>query len=182
MSRVGKKPILIPQGVEVKLEGSRVLVKGARGSLELKIPALLETKIEGSQIEVFRKVESKKVAALHGLFRSLIFNMVSGVSQGFTKILEIEGIGYKITKTGEKLVLNLGFSHPVEVAPPPGISFELAGKNGIIVKGIDKALVGQVAANIRQIRPVEPYKGKGIKYKGEYVRRKAGKIAKATGA
>lgn len=181
MSRVGKKPILIPQGIEVKIQDGKVFVKGPKGNLEQMVAPVIEVKIENNQILLTPKDNSKKSRALHGLFRSLLANMVTGVKDGFSKILEVEGVGYKIVKSGEKLVLSLGFSHPVEIIPAKGISFEVIGKNEIVVKGIDKCLVGQVAANIRKIKTVEPYKGKGIKYKGEYVRRKAGKVAKATG-
>lgn len=182
MSRVGKKPIVLAGGVTASVAEGKITVKGPKGSLEQVLDSVIEVKIDAGQILVLRKSESKRVRALHGLYRSLINNMVQGVIHGFSRSLEVEGVGYKIAKAGEKLVLSLGFSHPVEVVPPKGIAFEVAGKNEIIVRGIDKGLVGQMAANIRKIKPVEPYKGKGIKYKGEYVRRKAGKVAKATGA
>jgi large subunit ribosomal protein L6 len=182
MSRVGKKPLILPAGVSATVAENRVVIKGPKGTLEQAFDPVIQVVVENGQVILKRSGDSKKIRALHGLYRSLFNNMVVGVTQGFSKSLEVEGVGYKIAKSGEKLVLSLGFSHPVEVNPPKGIVLEVGGKNEIIIRGIDKALVGQMAANIRKIKPVEPYKGKGIKYKGEYVRRKAGKVVKATGA
>ena len=173
MSRIGKKPIVIPQGVEVKIDGQKVTVKGPKGTLTEEF--LPEVKIEAKENNVIVTVENEKFGNLHGLTRTLINNMVIGVTDGFEKALEINGIGYKAQKQGKKLVMNLGYSHPVEIEEMEGITIEVPSQNSIIVKGIDKQLVGQVAANIREHRLPEPYKGKGIKYAGERIRRKEGK-------
>lgn len=173
MSRIGKKPIVIPQGVEVTIDGSNVTVKGPKGTLTQEfLPAVNIAKEENNIVVT---VDNEKNGNLHGLTRTLINNMVIGVTDGFEKALEINGIGYKAQKQGKKLVMNLGYSHPVEVEEIEGITIEVPSQNSIIVKGIDKQLVGQVAANIREYRLPEPYKGKGIKYVGERIRRKEGK-------
>jgi large subunit ribosomal protein L6 len=181
MSRIGKKPIEIPKGVEVKIEGTRVKVKGPKGALETEIHPEITVKIEGNQIKVERPSDKKFHRALHGTMRQLINNMIEGVTKGFSKELEIVGTGYRARMDGSKLVINIGFSHPVEIDPPQGIQFEVEGQNIIKVKGIDKQLVGNVAAAIRDIRPPEPYKGKGIRYRGEIIRRKAGKAGVKAG-
>lgn len=175
MSRIGKAPIVIPEGVNVVIEGNLVTVKGPKGELSREIAKTINVTIEGNQALVTRTSEDNKVKALHGLYRTLISNMVTGVSTGFTKTLEITGIGYRVQKQGQKLVLSLGYSHPVEVVEDRGITFTVEGQNKIIVNGIDKEIVGQVAAEIRAKRKTEPYKGKGIKYQGERIKRKEGK-------
>ena len=173
MSRIGKNPIEIPQGVEVKIDGTTVTVKGPKGTLTQKFLDVVTIKQEENKIVVTRKDDSVK--NIHGLTRSLVANMVKGVTEGFTKELEIGGVGYKAQKQGKKLILTLGFSHPVEVEEPEGITIDVPTPNSIIVKGIDKQLVGQVATDIRRYKEPEPYKGKGIKYAGERIRRKEGK-------
>jgi len=181
MSRIGKKPIEIPKGVEVKLNGNHIEVQGPKGKLEMDIHPDMMVKIEGNKIFVERPSDKKFHKALHGTTRQLINNMIEGVTKGFVKELEIVGTGYRAKMEGSKLVINVGFSHPVEFTPPPGIQFEVEGQNIIRVKGIDKYLVGDVAATIRRVRPPEPYKGKGIRYRGEIVRRKAGKAGVKAG-
>ncbi|MEO0198680.1 MAG: 50S ribosomal protein L6 [candidate division WOR-3 bacterium] len=181
MSRIGKKPIEIPKGVDVKLDGNHIVVKGPKGTLELDIHPEITVKVEGNFIKVERPSDKKIHRALHGTMRQLISNMIEGVTKGFSKELEIVGTGYRARMDGSKLVINIGFSHPVELVPPPGIQFEVEGQNIIRVKGIDKQLVGNVAAQIRAIRPPEPYKGKGIRYRGEVIRRKAGKAGVKAG-
>ncbi|MFO7171990.1 MAG: 50S ribosomal protein L6 [Bacillota bacterium] len=179
MSRVGKQPIPIPAGVTVTVEENNLVrVKGPKGELTRQIHRDMIIKIEDNVVRVERPSDERMHKALHGLTRTLIANMVQGVTQGYEKALEIVGTGYRATKSGNKLTLSLGFSHPVEVQPPPGITFEVPNPTNIIVKGIDKELVGQVAANIRALKPPEPYLGKGIRYAGERVRRKAGKAGK----
>ena len=179
MSRIGKSPIPVPSGVDVTLDGRVVRVKGPQGSLEREIPGEITVRQEDSTIFVERPNDERQNRALHGLTRSLVNNMVVGVTAGFTKELEIVGVGYRAAATSPtRLDLALGFSHPVAVDAPAGISFECPAPTRIIVKGIDKELVGQVAANIRKIRKPEPYKGKGVRYAGEVVQRKAGKAAK----
>lgn len=182
MSRIGKKPIEIPNGVEVKVEGSKVTVKGPKGTISREVKNGIEVKQSDGKVVVERSGETKEVRALHGLYRALIANMVAGVSSAFTKDLEIIGVGYKAAKKGKNLVLNVGYSHPVEIAPPEGIEIQVEGQTKIKVVGVDKEAVGQVAANIREVRPPEPYKGKGIRYFGEVVRKKAGKVAKVGAA
>jgi len=174
MSRIGKQPIAIPEKVEISISNSEVKVKGPKG--ELKRPLLPGIKIEqeGSTLKVLRKNDNRKIKALHGLMRQLIANMVKGVTEGFKKILVIEGLGYRAEIKNKKLVLSLGFSHPVEYEPPNDIKLTVDG-NKIVVEGIDKEKVGQTAAIIRRFRPPEPYKGKGIRYIDEQIRRKAGK-------
>jgi large subunit ribosomal protein L6 len=179
MSRIGRSPIPVPSGVEVKIDGSHVSVKGPQGSLERDLPGEIKVRQEDSTLLVERPNDERHNRALHGLTRSLVNNMVVGVTAGFTKQLEIVGVGYRaIAKGPNQIELALGFSHPVIVDAPDGISFEVPAPTRISVKGIDKELVGQVAANIRKIRKPEPYKGKGVRYAGEFVQRKAGKAAK----
>ncbi|HEX4979684.1 MAG TPA: 50S ribosomal protein L6 [Acidimicrobiales bacterium] len=179
MSRIGKAPIPVPSGVEVTLAGRRVSVKGPQGVLEREIPGEIVVRQDDSSLLVERPNDERHNRALHGLTRSLVNNMVLGVTSGFTKELEIVGVGYRAAAQGpNRLELALGFSHPVFVDAPTGITFETPQPTRIIVKGIDKELVGQVAANIRKIRKPEPYKGKGVRYAGEIVQRKAGKAAK----
>ena len=182
MSRIGKMLIEVPKGVDVKIEGSLISVKGPKGELSRSIPSVISLSHEGSNITVKRSNEINKTRALHGLYRMLIANMVLGVSKGFEKKLELSGVGYRASKQGTKLSLQVGFSHPVVFDPPPGIEFKLEGQEKVLVSGADKELVGRVAAGIRSTKKVEPYKAKGIKYFGEFVKRKAGKAAKAAGA
>ncbi len=179
MSRIGKLPVAVPAGVDVKIgEGNLLTVKGPLGTLERKLSADMHIAIEEGHIVVTRPSDLKKYKALHGLTRTLIFNMVAGVTQGYAKTLEINGVGYRAAKSGKKLVLTLGYSHPVEMEDPAGIETIVEGTNKITVKGIDKEKVGQFAAEIRTKRPPEPYKGKGIKYSDEKIRRKVGKTGK----
>lgn len=175
MSRIGKKPISLPKGVEVKRDGNTVSVKGPKGALTQDIPEEITFVQEDEQLLVKRPSDDKKHRALHGLSRALIANMVEGVTNGYEKKLELVGVGYRAQLQGKKLVISIGFSHPVEVDPPEGIEFEVPAVTKITVKGIDKQLVGNTAAHIRAIRKPEPYKGKGIKYENEVIRRKAGK-------
>ena len=178
MSRIGRMPIAIPAGVTVDIaENNKVTVKGPKGTLERVLPSEMEIKKEGEEIIVTRPNDLKKMKSLHGLTRTLINNMVVGVTDGFTKELEVNGVGYRASKAGNKLTLNLGYSHPVEMIDPEGIESAVDG-NKIIVKGIDKEKVGQYAAEIRDKRRPEPYKGKGIKYADEVIRRKVGKTGK----
>jgi len=179
MSRIGRMPIAIPAGVTVDIaENNKVTVKGPKGTLERVLPAEMDIKLEGSEVIVTRPNDLKKMKSLHGLTRTLINNMVIGVSEGYAKKLEVNGVGYRAQKQGKKLVLSLGYSHPVEMEDPEGITTELDGQNIIFVKGIDKEKVGQYAAEIRAKRGPEPYKGKGIKYADEVIRRKVGKTGK----
>jgi large subunit ribosomal protein L6 len=179
MSRIGQQPIPIPSGVEVEIEGRHVLVKGPKGTLEHHTPYTITVTRVGDELTVARPDDERENRALHGLTRSLVNNMVVGVSEGYSKELEIVGVGYRVQAQGpSKIDLQLGFSHPVHVDAPDGVEFEVPAPTRIIVKGFDKQLVGQVAADIRKIRKPEPYKGKGIRYVDEYVRRKAGKSAK----
>ncbi|MFA9423960.1 MAG: 50S ribosomal protein L6 [Sedimentibacter sp.] len=179
MSRIGIKPIIIPANVEVNInEDNYAVVKGPKGQLEQQLPKSMKIVIEGTEINVSRPSEQKEHKSLHGLTRTLVDNMVIGVTNGFTKTLEIVGVGYRAQKQGSKLVLNLGFSHPVEMEDPNGIETAVEGTNKIVVKGTDKQQVGNYAAVIRDWRKPEPYKGKGIKYIDEVVRRKAGKTGK----
>ena len=177
MSRIGKKPIAIPDNVKISFQDNILKAKGPKGELELKIPSEIDYKIENKELVFSRNSEEKYIRAIHGLTRALCFNVVEGVTNGFTRTLQIEGVGYKAELKGKKLSLAMGFSHAVLIIPPDGILLEVPNVNTIKINGIDKQLVGQVAAKIRQIRPPEPYKGKGIRYEGEYVRRKAGKTA-----
>ncbi|MCI1931286.1 MAG: 50S ribosomal protein L6 [Clostridia bacterium] len=179
MSRIGKLPITIPAGVEVKIEdGNLITVKGPKGTLQRKLSADMNIAMENGQITVSRPNDLKKFRELHGLTRTLIHNMVEGVTKGFEKTLEINGVGYRAAKQGKKLVLTLGYSHLVDIMDPEGIETVVEGQNKIIVKGISKEKVGQFAAEIRTKRPPEPYKGKGIKYDYEHIRRKVGKTGK----
>jgi large subunit ribosomal protein L6 len=179
MSRVGKSPIPVPSGVEIAIGEGHVTVKGPKGALERDLPPVIAVRQEGDQIVVERPDDERENRALHGLVRSLVNNMVVGVTQGFTQELEIVGVGYRATAQGPNAIrLALGFSHPVDVRAPDGITFEVPAPNRIVVQGIDKEMVGQVAANIRAWRKPEPYKGKGVRYAGERVQRKAGKAGK----
>ncbi|TYP50322.1 50S ribosomal protein L6 [Thermosediminibacter litoriperuensis] len=175
MSRIGKKPIEIPKGVEVKIEGNTVTIKGPKGSITKEFHKDMQILQEDDKIVVKRPSDDKNHKALHGLTRSLLANMVNGVVNGYEKSLVLEGVGYRANKQGNKLVLTVGYSHPVEIEAPKGIEFEVPAQNKIIVRGIDKELVGITAANIRRVKEPEPYKGKGIRYENEVVRRKVGK-------
>ena len=179
MSRIGKMPIAVPAGVTVDIaENNKVTVKGPKGTLERVLPSEMTIKLEGTEIIVTRPSDLKKMKSLHGLTRTLIYNMVVGVTEGYEKVLEVNGVGYRAAKKGKVLTLSLGYSHPVEMEDPEGIETVLDGQNKIIVKGIDKEKVGQYAAEIREKRAPEPYKGKGIKYADEVIRRKVGKTGK----
>ena len=177
MSRIGKMPVVLPKGVEVKQANGTLSVKGPKGSLQLSAHPDMNVVIDGGEVRVERPSDEKQHRALHGLTRSLITNMVIGVTDGFAKTLEIVGVGYRAGLKGKGLTLSLGFSHTIEYTPDDGVSLECPNQTTIVVSGIDKQKVGQAAADIRAFRPPEPYKGKGIRYKGEYVRRKAGKTA-----
>jgi len=174
MSRVGKKPILIPENVEIKIEGQKIIVKGPKGELQREIRPEIKLEVEKDKILVIPQKKTKGTKAFWGLTRALVFNMIKGVTEGYEKKLQLEGVGYKANLEGEELVLQVGFSHPVKIEKPEGVNFSVE-KNIITVSGINKELVGQIAAKIRKVRPPEPYKGKGIRYVGEEVRRKAGK-------
>ena len=178
MSRIGRKHIAIPAGVEVKLDGTLVTVKGPKGTLQQNVHPNMIVKIEGAEVIVERPDDAKENRSLHGLTRTLIANMVEGVTNGYAKTLEIVGVGYKAAVSNGALNLALGYSHPIVFKEENGITFECPNSNVIIVKGIDKQLVGQIAAQIREKRPPEPYLGKGVKYQGEHIRRKAGKTGK----
>ena len=179
MSRIGRMPIAIPAGVTVEIaENNKVTVKGPKGTLERVLPAEMEIKSENGEVVVTRPNDLKKMKSLHGLTRTLINNMVVGVTNGYEKVLEVNGVGYRAQKQGKKLVLALGYSHPVEMEDPEGVESVVDGQNKIIIKGIDKEKVGQYAAEIRDKRRPEPYKGKGIKYADEVIRRKVGKTGK----
>ena len=179
MSRIGRMPIALPAGVTVDIaENNKVTVKGPKGTLERVLPAEMEIKLDGTTVTVSRPNDLKKMKSLHGLTRTLIHNMVVGVTEGYEKKLEVNGVGYRAQKNGKTLVLSLGYSHPVEMTDPEGIVVAVDGQNLIIVKGIDKEKVGQYAAEIRSKREPEPYKGKGIKYVDEVIRRKVGKTGK----
>ena len=179
MSRIGRMPIAVPAGVTVDIaENNKVSVKGPKGTLERVLPAEMDIKLEDGHIVVTRPNDLKKMKSLHGLTRSLLANMVHGVTEGYQKVLEVNGVGYRAQKQGKKLILSLGYSHPVEMEDPDGLESVVEGQNKIIVKGIDKEKVGQYAAEIRDKRRPEPYKGKGIKYSDEVIRRKVGKTGK----
>jgi large subunit ribosomal protein L6 len=178
VSRIGKQPIPVPSGVDVKIDGSTVTVKGPKGELTQTFSEEMTVKLEDGEITVTRPSDERNHRALHGLTRSLLANMVTGVSEGFSKNLEIVGVGYRAALKGSDLEMQLGFSHPVLVIAEPGITFEVPAPTKITVSGIDKQRVGQVASEIRRWRPPEPYKGKGVRYQGEHVRRKLGKAAK----
>lgn len=179
MSRIGRKPVALPQGVQIEVDGNVVKVKGPKGELTQNVHPDMKINVTDNQVTVERPSDEKEHRALHGLTRSLIANMVQGVTVGYTKGLDIVGVGYRAAKQGNNLVLTIGYSHPVEIKPLNGIEFEVPAPNKIIVKGIDKQVVGQMAAEIRAVREPEPYKGKGIKYENEIIRRKAGKAGKA---
>ena len=178
MSRIGNKPITVPEGVEVKLDGQNITVKGHKGTLEREIHKNMKVSLENNVIKVERPDDEPENRSLHGLTRTLIANMIQGTLQGYERKLEVNGVGYRAQKQGTKLVLTLGYSHPVEMEAPEGITFDVPSQNEIIVKGIDKELVGQTAAVIRTKRPPEVYRGKGIKYAEEVIRRKEGKASK----
>ena len=172
-------PVVVPAGVEVKIKGSHVRVKGPNGELQHMFPAAMKITMKEGVITVERTADEQFHRAMHGTTRAVINNMVTGVSQGFQRILEIEGVGYRAEVQGKNLILNVGYSHQVEIEPPAGISFEVDNRNRqITITGFDKQVVGEITANIRKVRPPEPYKGKGIRYQGEYIRRKAGKSGK----
>ena len=177
MSRIGKQPIEIPAGVEVKQKNGTVSVKGPKGELSMTVSPTIKVEVEDAKIQLTRPSDSKPHRAMHGLYRSLIANMVTGVTQGYEKKLEIRGVGYRAEMKGKSLSLQLGYSHPIVFTPPPSITVTCESNTAITVSGIDKELVGKVAAKIRSFRKPEPYKGKGIRYAGEYVREKAGKTA-----
>jgi large subunit ribosomal protein L6 len=181
MSRIGNKPIPVPSGVTVTVDGNRLVVKGPKGTLEQTFRPEINIRQEDGQIVVTRPSEDSMHRSLHGLTRTLIANMVTGVSEGFTRNLEIAGVGYRVAKDGKSLVFALGFSHPVRVEPPDGITFNVETPTRLSVSGIDKQVVGEQAAQIRKLREPEPYKGKGITYQGERIRRKAGKAGKVGG-
>lgn len=178
MSRIGNKPITVPAGVEVKIDGSKVTVKGPKGELTNTFNSELTISLEGTEVTVKRPSDDKNHRSLHGLTRTLIANMIIGVTEGYKKTLEINGVGYRAQKQGNNLVMNLGYSHQVTVPEVDGISIEVPNANQVVISGADKQLVGQFAADIRKKRPPEPYKGKGIKYDYEHIRRKEGKAAK----
>ncbi|MBQ1620724.1 MAG: 50S ribosomal protein L6 [Oscillospiraceae bacterium] len=176
MSRIGRMPVVIPAGVEVSIEdGNLITVKGPKGTLTQKLSPKMTISMEGNEVHVARPNDEKENRALHGLTRALLHNMVVGVTEGYKKELEINGVGYRAAKEGNKLILTIGYSHPVEVAEIPGISIEVPSANKIVISGCDKQMVGQFAAEVREKRPPEPYKGKGIKYVDEVIRRKVGK-------
>jgi large subunit ribosomal protein L6 len=177
MSRIGKQPIELPSGVNVAISPGRVQVNGPLGELSQNVPARMQVEQKDGTLTVKRPTERGDDRALHGLTRSLIANMVEGVTMGFEKRLELQGVGYRASLRGTDLELNVGFSHPIVVKPPQGIAFEVPEATSVLVKGIDKQQVGEIAAEVRKVRPPEPYKGKGIRYEGEYVRRKVGKRA-----
>jgi len=178
MSRIGRLPIDIPAGVNVTVDGSAVTVKGPKGELALTVASPIQVKLDGAQVLVTRPDDERESRSLHGLTRTLIANQIIGVTDGYTKGLEVVGTGYRVAADGANITFALGFSHPITVAPPAGISFTVEGNNRLTVSGIDKQAVGEVAANIRKLRKPEPYKGKGVRYAGEVVRRKAGKSGK----
>jgi len=182
MSRIGRAPIAIPSGVKLKIEGAQLHVEGPKGKLSIVVPESLTVTQDQQQLKVERKGEESADRAMHGLYRALINNMVQGVVNGFSKELEIVGVGYRAQLQGKQLSLSVGFSHPVVMDIPQGITVEVPKPTVVIVRGFDKQLVGQFAANLRRVAPPEPYKGKGIKYAGEMIRRKAGKAATGSGA
>lgn len=180
MSRVGRLPVEVPSGVDVIINGSHVKIKGPKGEMEFSFSPDISIELHEGEISVTRPTDEREIRSLHGTTRALIQNMVTGVTDGFKKELQLVGVGYRANMQGNNLVLNVGYSHPVEIEPPPGITFEVGERSQqIFISGIDKQQVGQIAADIRKVRPPEPYKGKGIRYKDEYIRRKAGKAGKA---
>ena len=178
MSRIGKNPVSIPSGVEAKIDGQHVEVKGPKGTLSLDVPEPITVVLEGSEIKVSRPDDNRRSRALHGLSRSLINNMVIGVSEGYTIKMEIFGVGYRVQAKGKDLEFSLGYSHTIPIEPPEGVTFAVDGTTKFSISGIDKQKVGQIAANIRRLRKDDPYKGKGIRYEGEQIRRKVGKTGK----
>ncbi len=178
MSRIGKRPIPVPKNVTVTIDGQAVKVKGPKGELSRILPGEVIVAMEGETVTITRRDESRPARQRHGLCRTLVANMVDGVSQGFSKRLEIQGVGYRAALQGKVLNLSMGYSHPVNIDPPEGITFAVEGTTNVVVSGIDKEIVGNTAAKVRAVRPPEPYKGKGIRYAGEVVRRKAGKAGK----
>jgi len=182
MSRIGRLPVAIPDGVKVALEGGVVRVEGPKGKLRTEIPAGIQVKIEGNQLRVGREAEERKIRALHGLTRKLIANMVEGVSRGFSRVLEINGVGYRAEVKGTELHLTLGFSHPVVFSLPPGVTATVDRQVIVTLHGADREILGRTAAIMRGLKPPEPYKGKGIKYREEVIRRKAGKAVGAAGS
>lgn len=178
MSRIGRSPISIPAKVQIAIDGSKIAVKGPKGELSRVLPAAVTVEQEGEMLLVKRRDESRTSRQLHGLSRTLVANMVEGVSQGFQRRLEIQGVGYRAAIQGRNLNLSVGYSHPVQIVPPEGVQLAVEGNTNVIVSGFDKEIVGNIAAQIRDIRPPEPYKGKGIRYAGEVVKRKAGKSGK----
>lgn len=179
VSRVGRRPIAIPKGVQMRVDGSRVFVKGPKGELQQTLPEGIDVAVGAEQVEVTRTDDQRRSRALHGLSRTLVANMVDGVTTGFTKSLDLVGTGYRAAKSGKKIVLTVGYSHPVEIDPPAGVELDVPAANSVIVRGIDKQLVGQTAANIRAVRKPSAYgEGKGIRYTGEHVRVKEGKTGK----
>jgi large subunit ribosomal protein L6 len=180
VSRVGRMPVVIPTGVQVDISGANVGVKGPKGEMKRTFSPLIGIEMKNGQIEITRKSDQPAERALHGTTRAVLANMILGVSSGFERVLEIEGVGYRAEMSGKNLVLHMGYSHPVEMEPPAGVSFDVDQKTRkVFVRGFDKELVGQVAANVRNVRPPEPYHGKGLHYLGEVIRRKAGKAGKA---
>ncbi len=178
MSRIGRKPIQLPSGVNVTVDGNTITVKGPKGTLSRTLHKDMKVTVEGNVVTIERPSDEKLHRSLHGTTRTVVANMVNGVTEGYSKSLELVGVGYRASKSGNKLVLNVGYSHPVEIVPEPGIEFEVPAQNKIIVKGIDKELVGQTAARIRAVREPEPYKGKGIRYENERIMLKEGKSGK----
>jgi len=179
VSRVGRLPVEIPSGVDVKIDGSNVKIKGPKGEMEFSFSPVIAIELAEGVVNITRPSDARDMRSLHGTTRALIQNMVTGVTDGYMKELQLVGVGYRANLQGSNLVINVGYSHPVEVEPPTGITFEVGERNQqIFISGIDKQQVGQIAADIRKVRPPEPYKGKGIRYKDEYVRRKAGKAGK----
>lgn len=178
MSRIGNKPITVPENVEVKIDGQKITVKGPKGTLEREVHSNISLELNGSELKVIRKDDETFNKSLHGLTRSLINNMIIGVTEEYTKELQINGVGYRVAKQGNNINLTLGYSHPVVYVAPTGITFDVPNPNTIIVRGIDKELVGQIAADVRSKRPPEVYRGKGIKYADEVIRRKVGKTGK----
>lgn len=178
MSRIGKQPVAVPAGVDIEIQPGLVRAKGGNGTLEARFPDVIAVTKDGDELVLTRPSDAREHKAFHGLARALVANIVHGVSAGFERSLEIQGVGYRASLQGKTLVLQVGYSHPVEMPAPEGITFEVPAPTKVVVKGASKELVGQTAANIRKVRPPEPYKGKGIRYEGEYLRRKVGKAAK----
>lgn len=178
MSRIGQRPVPIPQGVTIERNGSRLLVKGPKGELQRDLHPEMQIAVGESEIVITRPTDAPRHRALHGLTRTLVSNMVEGVTKGFEKRLDLVGVGYRASRQGDKLVLTVGFSHPVEIVPPAGIEIQVPAQNAVVVMGANREHVGELAAKIRNVRPPEPYQGKGIRYQGETVRRKVGKTGK----